>query len=137
MASQNVEVVQRIYDALTYGDFERAGATELMKQLFDPEVELRQLADIAGTSGEFHGYGGLLKARLELVEVIAGMGWRTDDHTEFGTGVVTTVTISGTGRESGAPMEITVGHLFELRDGRVVRWVVYRTPEEAREAAGL
>jgi hypothetical protein len=30
-----------------------------------------------------------------------------------------------------------VGHLWVLGDGRVLRWVVYATPEEALEAAGL
>jgi len=137
MASQYLEVVQRIYHAWSGGDYKRAGAAELTAQLFDPEVELRQLADIAGTSGTFHGYRGLLKARLELEEGLADMQWTVADFAETENGLVTTATCRGTGRESGAPFEITVGHLWELRDGRVVSWVVYRTPEEAREAAGL
>ena len=137
MAGQSVEVVQRVYDAISRGHFEGPEAAELTSELFDPDVELRQLADIAGTSGTFHGYGGLLKAKRELDEPLAGIEWTLETYEELETTVVATATCRGTGRESGVPFEITVGHLWELRDGRVVRWVVYRTPEEAREAAGL
>jgi hypothetical protein len=47
------------------------------------------------------------------------------------------VRVSAIGRASGAPAEISVGHLFELRAGRIVRWVLYPKPEDALEAVGL
>jgi ketosteroid isomerase-like protein len=134
MAGQSLEIVQRVYDAINGGDFDGSRGAELTEQLFDPDVELRQLADIAGTSGTFRGYGGLVKAKLELEEGLAGVEWMVDAHTEIENGLVTTATCRGTGRQSGVPFEITVGHLWELRAGRVVRWVVYRTPEEALES---
>ena len=42
-----------------------------------------------------------------------------------------------TGRGSSVEVTSDSGHLIEFRDGRVVRMSVYRTPEEALEAAGL
>ena len=77
--------------------------------------------------------GGLLKAKAELEEGLAGVEWTMETYEELGTHPGGTATCRGTGRESGAPFEITVGHLWELRDGRVVRWVVV---QDARGGAG-
>jgi ketosteroid isomerase-like protein len=45
------------------------------------------------------------------------------------------VRISGRGRASGAELETRLAHLWVLRDGRVILGEVYRTTEEALEAA--
>jgi ketosteroid isomerase-like protein len=44
---------------------------------------------------------------------------------------------TGTGRESGAPVEFKVGVVWELKDGRVVRARNYFSYAAALEAAGL
>ena len=44
---------------------------------------------------------------------------------------------SATGRHSGVPVELLVGQVFELEDGRLVRVTNYATHAEALEAAGL
>ncbi|HEY6636598.1 MAG TPA: nuclear transport factor 2 family protein [Solirubrobacterales bacterium] len=48
-----------------------------------------------------------------------------------------TIRATLTGRGSGVEVAADGGHLFEFRDGRVVRMTMYRSPEEALEAAGL
>ena len=42
-----------------------------------------------------------------------------------------------TGKESGVPIEMHFGVLYELEDGRVIRIRNYLHPAEALEAAGL
>jgi ketosteroid isomerase-like protein len=42
----------------------------------------------------------------------------------------------GTGKASGVPVEVDLGAVFELKDGRVVRMRTYLTHAEALEAAG-
>jgi ketosteroid isomerase-like protein len=44
---------------------------------------------------------------------------------------------SGTGKASGVPVEVDLGAVFELKDGRVVRMRTYLTHTEALEAVGL
>ena len=44
---------------------------------------------------------------------------------------------SATGKGSGAPVELKVGQVYELEDGRIVRVTNYLGHAEALEAAGL
>jgi ketosteroid isomerase-like protein len=47
------------------------------------------------------------------------------------------VRTSGTARQSGAPVEISVAHVFTLQDGRITRLEVFLDRHEALEAVGL
>ena len=44
---------------------------------------------------------------------------------------------SGTGKESGVPVEVRLATIYELEDGQIVRMRIYLNPTEALEAAGL
>jgi ketosteroid isomerase-like protein len=44
---------------------------------------------------------------------------------------------SATGKESGVPVELNLGMVYELKAGRVIRVRAYLTHAEAIEAAGL
>jgi hypothetical protein len=41
------------------------------------------------------------------------------------------------GKTSGAEVDMRRGQVLTLRDGKVVRWRLFRTKEEALEAVGL
>ena len=58
--------------------------------------------------------------------------FRVDDER-----VLVFVRVAATGRESGVPVEMPVAHEFTIRDNLVVRFKVYRSRDEALEAAGL
>ncbi len=47
------------------------------------------------------------------------------------------VVVRGEGEGGGVPVEVRAGHLVTLRDGLIVRWVLYADRDLAREAAGL
>jgi ketosteroid isomerase-like protein len=51
--------------------------------------------------------------------------------------VVVPVRLTVVGRGSDVEVTGDWGHLAEIRDGKVVRATLYRSPEEALEAAGL
>ena len=51
--------------------------------------------------------------------------------------VLAVLTMSGRGRESGAPVEMRVGQLWTFRGGRPTRMTLYLDLDEARRAAGL
>ena len=144
MSRENVEVVRRVYEAWNrYWGTAREGAAfnpevvDLVGELFDPDVEVQQLADILGTGGTFRGYEGLLASAGELVADLDDIQFTLGEHFEVGQLVVFAVTATGKGRKSQVPVEMRLGHLFELRGGRVVRWVVYPSADAALEAVGL
>jgi ketosteroid isomerase-like protein len=138
MTRTNAEIVRRLYEGLNSGVLQGPGAAELVGELFDPEVEMRQLDGIAGTSGTFHGYAGLFQAQAEIYDVFVDVEWRMEEHVEFDGGIVSRTRILATGGASGLPTETPdIGHLFELRAGRIVRFVVYGSFRQALAAAGL
>lgn len=141
MAQGNVEIVKRVYAAinraLVEGTEPNRVTLEQLRALFDPEVEIRQMDDIAGTAGTFRGYAGLAQAAAELMADLLDIQFTANEYFEVSDTVVADATAAAKGRESGVPIKIRVGHLWQLRDGRVVRWVVHRNLEEALEAAGL
>jgi ketosteroid isomerase-like protein len=51
--------------------------------------------------------------------------------------VLAILTMSGRGRESGAPVDMRVGQLWIFKEGRAVRMVMYDDVDEARREAGL
>ena len=134
MSQENVEIVRRVYELFNRGVRPDALSDEWLATIFDPAVELQQLADIPGTAGTFRGYEGLRHSGRELFEALEDIRFELLEHAAGGELVAFAVRASGRGRESGVPAEMQIGHLFELRAGRVARWVVYANPEEALEA---
>jgi ketosteroid isomerase-like protein len=138
MSRENVETVQAIYDAfLARGRLSDAATLALLEKFFDPDVELQQMQDVIGTSGTFRGYEGLRNSARELVAEFKDFHVVAERHFDAGESVVTVARGRARGRASGAEVDMRVGHLWVLRDRRVLRWVVYATPEEALEAVGL
>jgi ketosteroid isomerase-like protein len=51
--------------------------------------------------------------------------------------IVVVVSMTGTGRTSGVPVEERIAHLWTLRDGLAVELRAFTDPADALEAAGL
>jgi ketosteroid isomerase-like protein len=132
MSEENVEIVRRGYELYAAGDIEGAAA------LFSPEAEV---ADAGGLGvvdtavGSRSGPEGFLRATEEVQDAFEDYRVETEEFIDAGDAVVVSVTISGQGRASGVDMEMRLAHLWLLRDGKVIRGEVYRTTEEALEAA--
>jgi uncharacterized protein len=132
MSKENVEIVRRGYELFAAGDLEGVTA------LFSAEAELADAGGlgVAGTAvGTRRGPEGFLRATEEVLEAFEDYRVEAEDFIEAGEAVVVPVRISGRGRASGAEMETRVAHLWVLRDGKAIRGEVYRTTEEALEAA--
>ena len=137
MSRENVEIVRQLYAAINSGQHANAVTDDALAVIFDPEIELRQLAALAGTAGTFHGYEGLREVQTEVDEALRDHRYEVAEHAAAGNRVGFRVKAIGVGRTSGVAAEVWVGHLFELTNGRIKRWLVYSNPEEALEAAGL
>ncbi len=137
MSRENVEVVRAIYDRVLAKGRLTEAVSDVIPELFDPEIEVQQMEGFMGTAGTFHGYEGLRRSTLELLRVFDDFHIVPERHFEAGDSVVTFARGRGRGRSSGVEVDTLVGHLWQLRAGRVVRLVVYPTPNEALEAVGL
>jgi ketosteroid isomerase-like protein len=134
MSQENVEIVRRGYELYAAGDLEGVAG------LFAEDAELADagglgVADTA--AGTRYGPEGFLRATEEAVEAFEDYRVDAEEFIDAGESVVVPVRISGRGRASGAKLETRLAHLWVLRNGNVTRGDVYRTTEEALEAAGL
>ena len=133
MSPENAEIVRRGYALYESGDLEGLLA------LFDSDAELADAGGlgISGTAaGTRRGPEGFLRANEEALDAFEDYRIETGEFIEAGDSVVVPVRISGRGRGSGVELDIQLVHLWALRDGKVIRGEVYRTTEEALEAAG-
>jgi ketosteroid isomerase-like protein len=109
----------------------------MLEEFFDPDIELNQLEEIAGTAGTFHGYSGLRDAAIELAQGFSEVEFQPQRHFAAGDTVVFEMRAVGTGRRSGVRTDMRFAHLRTLKDRRAVRWSTYPTLDEALEAAGI
>jgi ketosteroid isomerase-like protein len=137
MSQQNVEVVLQLYKGLNSGVSAHEVGDEVLSVTFDPTIETVQLGGLAGTRGTFIGYDGLREAARELDDAWREYRFELLEHAAEGNLVAFAVKAYASGRASGISLEMELGHLFELRGGRIVRWVVYSEPRDALEAVGV
>lgn len=130
MAADNVELVKRAFDAFSRGDMETALA--FLHPSF--EVEDRVVPEASPTK---RGPDALIENVSHVWEAFGEVTWEPREIVDLGDRVLVRVHMSATARHDDLPIDEDVGHLYELTDGRAVRLDIFRTWEEAREAAGL
>jgi ketosteroid isomerase-like protein len=128
-AERNVELVRSAFKA--YGEAGPDAAVPLLH----PEVEVYSPPALAN-SGTFHGVDGYLEwtrrwfdawEEFEIVpEAIEPVGESC---------VIAICRQRGIGKASGIPVEQTMTYMWEIRSGKVTRFHLYLSADEAREAA--
>jgi ketosteroid isomerase-like protein len=127
MSQENLEVVRGFLDAYNRGDYEAAF------EHFHPEIESR-------------GYEGVV-SRGKKEAVSAFHGWREqwkwfvselEEFIELDDDRAVVVCHSrGQGRRSGIEIDMHAGEIWAFREGKIAGMVLYRSRQEALEAAGL
>jgi uncharacterized protein len=130
VASENVELIRRGYESFNRGDLDGVFAR------LDPEIEwiTPQRTPFAGTYRGPEEVRGLLRDQREAFGEITMEPYELFEN---GDKVVAFVRQRATGQASGAEIEIVVGHLWTVRDGRAIRFEGFPEREKALEAAGL
>ena len=125
MASGNADLIRPIYDEWGQGNWRPRF------DVYDPRMEW-------GWSDEFPGLDGVFEDRRDpnprLRSWLSGWeDWRAeaDDYLEFGDQVVVLATYRGRGKGSGVDIVQRGAHVFELRDGKVVRLEIFASREKA------
>jgi steroid delta-isomerase-like uncharacterized protein len=131
MPQENVELVRRAMEAWNSEDM-----TDLIA-LSDPEVEFVSI--FAGMEGRtYRGYDGLREYFDDMRDTWSEFHRDIEEMIDAGDErVVVDFHLRGKARVSGVPVDEQVTTVFQLRQGRLNRMVVYRDREEALEAAGL
>ena len=129
MPQTNLEVVRRLYET---GD---AGGFIAAIDLFDPEIEfdLTEVSPDQRTGGGREAFGRALSAYMDTFEE-----WHVEllELVQVNADQVLAVVRDG-GRVKGSQQEIynEFGHLWTLREGRLVGWAGYTSKARALEVS--
>ena len=112
----NIRIVQDLYDAFGRKDEAR------LRELLAPEIEWVQCAGFPG-GGRRHGVEEVLE------KVFGGLhsSWQdfrtpVEEYLDAGEHVVALGRYEGTHAETGRSMTAVFAHVYEVRDGRIVRF---------------
>jgi hypothetical protein len=128
MPDDNIDAIRRVYDALASRD------ASAIQEVFAPDVTIRQSPELPW-GGDYEGLDGAFTFFLTLVEHIESQV-TTDSLFAAGDHVVQTGRTRGTVRANGASFDIPEVHVWELRDGKVVRYQVYIDTPTMLDALG-
>ena len=128
MSRRNVELVRLGYEAYDRGDVDAALET------FHPEIEWKQVEQPAAV----HGREGVRRAWQEWSEPFqADLHASVEELIDAGDKVLAVVRHQGTGKQSGAELDLRTYLVYTVRDGQVVRMIEYTERSDAQRAAGL
>jgi ketosteroid isomerase-like protein len=117
VADDNLETVRQVYEAFN------ARNMDVIQRFFAEDVEVFQTPEVPW-GGKYRGHRGLYSFLLKIVEhvntqVVPESRFAAGDH------VVQTGRLQGTVHANGASFDVPAVHVWELRDGLVVRYESY------------
>jgi uncharacterized protein len=129
--SANARLVRRGYEAWNRGDVEG------VLSFLDPEIEWHGYTHIP-ESGTLEGRDDV-KAWLErFLDAWEQLEIEVSELIDAGDQVVALVRFRGSGKGSGVPVEGgTDGHVWTVRDGRIVAVTLYQGTREALQSVGV
>ena len=139
MSQENLELAKQGIAAAqeAYAKDDIAPWRQRVEKICDPEVVLEGGTD-AFTEGEWRGWEGAVQFVANQMEVLKEMWMRLDEFIDVDDDrFIVGISFGGSARHTAIPVEMHPFHFFTLRDGKILRWRVFLTREEALEAAGL
>jgi ketosteroid isomerase-like protein len=130
MSKQNVEIVQRIYEALAHRD------TDTLLDATDPEIRLYSRPSHPEPT-VFCGHAGLLKCIEDDMAIFEGFRFEARAFVELGDYVMVPMRQTGRGRASGIPVGDDLVTVWKFRGGKAVEWRIYSTEHEALDDLGV
>jgi ketosteroid isomerase-like protein len=131
VGEENIELVQRVFEAFTGRDVE--GVLEIV----DPEVQFyAPTGSIAGHETPYRGHDGMRQyfedvARIwEVLEVVPHEYRQTEDQ------VIALGRVYGRGLD-GLLVDSPTGWIWKVTDGKIVAGRVYTSRQDTLDAAGL
>jgi ketosteroid isomerase-like protein len=131
MSQENVEIVRKTIQFWNEGDFES------IRPFFDPAVVFDRTRSMGTMTGVYEGIEDAERLLLEWSGSWQEYHSRIDEYIDVGDDVVVVGVFKGRGRASGATVEATITQVYTVRDGKIVRHVLFQNRADALEAVGL
>ena len=132
MSQENVELVQRLYEAFETRD------NVWPFEIYDPEIEwYAGAADGVGFEQVYRGHDGVRAFWRHWLESWESIEFRLDDLIDAGDEVVALIWQRNRGRGSGAVVEYEWAQVWTLRDGLITRQRIFLRQQDALRALGL
>ena len=136
MSEENVELVRRLYEAVSARD------SNTVLSIYHPDVvwDHSHNSEVAGLLGRtvFHGHEGIRQWSRDFYSAWESVDAELEDLIDAGEKTVVVLNYRGRGRVSG--IEVAFMHMagvLTIRDGQIVRADWYRDSNEALAAAGV
>ena len=130
MSQENVELVKRLYDAWQEDGF------GVVPALMDPDIEYVN-PPYAVEPGTRQGYEGFAIAAQNIRNVYPARRFEPLEFYDARNLVAVRVRVVARGVGSSVEVDAERGYVFEVRDGKVVRFAWFNEPLEALKAVGL
>jgi ketosteroid isomerase-like protein len=127
MSRDNVALVQAAFDAYLRGD------EPAMLELVAADVVVTQFPDQADVR-DYRGHEGLRQVMAEWIGTWDDWSIEMLGARELGDLVLVSARQRGRGKGSGAPIEAEVTFVFTVREGRIARWKMFQSEQQALEA---
>ena len=132
MSQENVELVRAQY--ALFGQLAEGGEVHSwVLSYFDPNCEYRPVEEVDAVCG----HQALIGWTKRWLEAWSSYSDRVEEIIDGGEIVVAVISIHGRGRTSGVEIRQRFFHVFEMREGRILRLREYLDRDSALEAAGL
>src|SRR3954464_5472271 len=130
MSQENIEIALAAVDAWNRGD------REAWMALWDEGAEFYPLrAQLEGES--YRGHDGLERFLDELAEDFEDVRFEIDETRDAGEQVVGIGRFRARGRASGVDLDVPLGAVVRVRQGKIVYARFFSEPADALEAVGL
>jgi ketosteroid isomerase-like protein len=129
VSSENIEVAERLWQAWERGDVTG------MFELIDPQIVSTQFPEQVDVS-DYHGHDGVREVMEDWIGTWDDYEIELRGMREFGHAVVLALHQRGRGKGSGVAMEGDVWFVWRVRAGKMVRWQMFSSEDEALAAAG-
>jgi uncharacterized protein len=126
MSQADIETLRRCYDAASRRDWD--GALDGM----DEDVVWKSVR-----AGTHQGHDEVRRFFVDLTAAFEEVVFEPEEFIDAGDRVVVMVRFGARPLGAGATIENRIGHLWTMRDGKVIRCETFPQREDALEAAGL
>jgi uncharacterized protein len=131
MSEENVEIVRDMTNRFAAGD------RESWRKVVAEDVIWDTSATSIPQAGVYEGHSGVERFFIDWLGTWENPLVENVELIDGGDSVVVVFRWTGRGKASGVETETTMFAVYDVKDGRVVRFRQYDTRQEALEAAGL
>jgi ketosteroid isomerase-like protein len=133
MSQENVETIREMFAIVNERGVK--AATNVLGHLLAPDFGLEEAAEVPDPAS-YTGRDAFIANMAKLEESFEELRLEPLEVVDLGEKIVVVVSMSGRGRGSTAPVEMTFAQLWSLRDGKAVSLRDYATKAEAIDALG-